>query len=297
MMVLLDLTKSILGELGGLRYLVLISLVIGISVPALFVESTVSGFQGLLPTNYLSHPDTTVGFVELGGVKEIVLLVCYKNISLLKESEKTSIKQVFNTSQGIIVPLAYMDKALNSSSLRVYMNGSWRDYWLIGYYSSPTMRFVIIDTACGAGAAYDSSRVIYSEILGNARSLTGLIYGYVVLSVLLITALSAWRARGGLQRIAWAFLTQGVGSRRLSALLVGASFVTACVLALTGVSMGLVMSDIVAYSLARVVGVAAVSTVLDMLDLVYVSIGVILAVALPVSAIVVSTILAWSKGD
>lgn len=296
MRILLNLTKSILGELGGVKYLVLVSFITGISVPALFVESTISSLHSALPPNYLSRPDSMIGYVEVGGVKEAVLLACYKNISLFKESEKTNIEQISNVAYGIVLPLAYRDKALNSPSLRAWLNGSWRDYWIIGYYHSPIKRFVIIDAACGSGSIYDSNLVIYSEILGNVRSLAGLLHCYVMLSVLITTALSAWRARGGFQRITWAILTQGGSPGRLLASSIGASLVGASCIALAGISLGLVMSDTVAYVLARVAGTAVISTALDTMSLVSVATTAILATALPVSAIVVSTVLAASKG-
>lgn len=266
MALLILLTKNVIGELGGLRYLLVLCLVLGTVIPLLSLYSTITSLSGYIPPMPLTHAEVYKVSIFLGNLSEEGYLLCFKTPGEVVITKGATLTWL--NSEGIVLPKVYEGIKRIGDLVEVVLPGSLAvQIYVVGFYDGDKDGFIMVSSACPEPSAIDGNRVIFSSLVKEVRGLAAAAIMYVHFTAILTIWLQIRRRSEALRRTLFTLRIAGL-SLCNHLMFITLSIITLIINAIA-VSLGVVATQIIVYVLAQLLGATILTPFIEPLAMSY----------------------------
>lgn len=241
------LAKSIIGELGGLRYALVLGLMLSTVVPLLSLYSTVVALGEYIPPAPLLYAEVYRVSMVLGGSSVEGYLYCFRTPDEVVVAE--GVRLAWLKSEGVVLPRAYEVVASAGDIVEAILPDSSRvQVYVLGFYGEDVDRFIMVSSSCPEPSVVDGNRVIFGSLVKEVGGLVATAVAYIHFVATLTVWLQMKRRSEALRRTL--FTLKIAGTRVYNRLAFAVSLTIALTIISIAVSLGVTITQIVVNMLA-----------------------------------------------
>lgn len=287
--------KAFLRGVKGLELLALASLALSISIPFIALSSSLSSVIEAMDSGVCTDYVKPIPVVLNG--RHYVSMICYRDVEIFMNVEKTAIVEYSGGGEGIILPIylkevySIGDEALINASNNVLVK------YVIGFYSSNASRAVMISSDCKhVHVSIDSYALFFRKTMHEVRSLAWIMGAVSLLTCSLVVALDLIKNRDSVIYTLSTLRSSGYSKSSVLTCTVISSILLGFITAAASFSIGLYTTHFITLTISRLAGLTIVKPYVGISDLTTIFITDLLSFTTPFIAFVIHYVLeAWRE--
>lgn len=265
MTLLIAVVKTVIGELGGLRYVLVLSLILAMAVPLLVLYSTATLLGESIPPAPLLHAEVYRAIIVFGNSSIEGYLACYSTSEEMAAIE--GVRLASSVGEGVVLPRVYEGVKRIGDSITVALPSSTIQTQVQGFYSVGENRFILVSGVCPRSSTVDGNRVIFNSLIEEIRGLVAMVAIYIHFSAALTLWLQMRKRSEALKRAL--FTLRSLGVHLYSYPILTSSLLASLIITVLALSLGVATMQIVVNVLAHTLNTSLFTPFMEPLTLTY----------------------------